>query len=302
MKTLIVLVMLFAGQALAAPAASAPQPKETLHWAGCGITKKAFMKELAAAYEKIYGVHFELEGGGATKGIRRVHNREVDIGGSCRNKISSVPEEHGVRMSPVAWDALVVIVHPDNPVSNITLDKLKAVYEGKIRNWKALGGKDAPLELLVRKGKISGVGRTLRLLLWADPDKTFKGSAEYPSSGPLEKAVEQNPNAIAVTGISSARKRRVKVLSLEGKAPTYENIKNGDYLLYRPLYITYLPRHNPKLKEIKRFISFAHSVEGRKIIREQGVVPYLDATGLTAKQREQWKTIREMVEKRHQAK
>ena len=90
----------------------------------------------------------------------------------------------------------------------------------------------------------------------------------------------------------------MKLLSLEGNAPTYENIKKGDYLLYRPLYITYMPRNNPKIKEIKRFIAFAHSMRGREIIRQQGVVPYLDATGLTAKQREQWKIARDLAEKR----
>ena len=271
-------------------------PATTLHWAGCGITKKAFMQELAAAYEKHFGVHFVLEGGGATKGIRRVHNREVDIGGSCRNKIPGVPEERGVRMSPVAWDALVVMVHPDNPVDDIDLDQLKAIFEGRITNWKALGGPDHPIELLVRQGKISGVGRTLRLLVWGDPDQPFKGTETFPSSGPLEKAVEQRPWALGVSGISSARKRKVKLLSLEGMAPTYENIRKGDYLLYRPLYITYLPNRNPKIKEIRRFIAFAHSIEGRRIIREQGVVPYLDATHLTRKEQEQWQTARRLAE------
>ncbi|HIE55126.1 MAG TPA: phosphate ABC transporter substrate-binding protein [Chromatiaceae bacterium] len=253
------------------------------------------MKELAEAYEKIYGVHFELEGGGATKGIRRVHNREVDIGGSCRNKIAGVAEERGVRMSPVAWDALVVMVHPDNPVNNITLQQLKRVYEGKISNWKELGGEDAPIELLVRSSRISGVGKTLRELVWANPEQAFSGSQEFPSSGPLEKSVESNPNALGVSGISSARKRQVKLLTLEGKTPSYENIKNGDYLLYRPLYITYLPRNNPRIREIKRFINFAHSKQGREIIRSQGVVPYLDAMGLTSRQREQWKIARDLI-------
>ncbi len=296
---LFVLFLLTAGALAAEPASDERiQNAKTLRWAGCGITKKAFMQELSAAYEKKYGIHFILEGGGATKGIRRVHNREVDIGGSCRNKIPGEPEERGVRMSPVAWDALVVMVHPDNPVNDISLEQLKAIFEGRITNWKALGGPDAPIELLVRKGKISGVGRTLRELLWGDPDMTFHGSAEYPSSGPLEKAVEQNPNALAVSGISSARKRNVKLLALEGKAPTYDNIKKGEYLLYRPLYITYLPRNNPKLKEIKRFIDFAHSAEGRRIIRNQGVVPYLDATGLTARQREQWRKARALAEEK----
>ncbi len=270
----------------------------TLRWAGCGITKKAFMKELALEYEKIYGVHFILEGGGATKGIRRVKDRSVNIGGACRPKIAGAAEERFVRMTPVAWDALVVMVHKDNPASNISLKQVKDLYEGKISNWKELGGNNAPVELLVRKGKISGVGSTLRQLVWGNPDQEFRGSAEYPSSGPLEKAVAENPNAIGISGISSARKRDVKLLALEGKTPDYENIKSGHYLLYRPLYVTYMTRDNPQLKEIKRFISFALSRKGREIIRAQGVVPYLDAIALTAKQKEQRETVRQMQEQR----
>ena len=276
---------------------SSSTPVNTLRWAGCGITKKAFMKELATAYEKIFGVHFVLEGGGATKGIRRVKDRSVDIGGSCRPKIPGAPEERFVRMTPVAWDALVVMVNKDNPVSDISLAQVKDLYEGKITNWQQLGGNDAPVELLIRKGKISGVGSTLRKLVWGNPDQKFVGSKEFPSSGPLEKAVVENPNAIGISGISSASKRDVKLLTLEGKIPNYENIRSGNYLLYRPLYITYMTRNNPQLKEIKRFISFALSKQGRKIIRAQGVVPYLDAIALTSKQQEQRQKVHELQEK-----
>jgi phosphate transport system substrate-binding protein len=269
-------------------------PINTLRWAGCGITKKAFMKELAVAYEKIFGVHFILEGGGATKGIRRVKDRSVDIGGSCRPKIPGAAEERFVRMTPVAWDALVVMVHKDNPVSDISLAQVKNLYEGKITNWQQLGGADAPVELLIRKGKISGVGSTLRELVWGNPEQEFVGSASYPSSGPLEKAIVENPNAIGISGISSAAKRDLKLLALEGKTPNYKNIQSGNYLLYRPLYITYMARSNPQLKEIRRFISFALSKKGREIIRAQGVVPYLDAIALTSKQQEQRKKVHEL--------
>ncbi len=278
-------------------AADSGENQNALHWAGCGITKKAFMKELAAEYERIYGVPFVLEGGGATKGIRRVKDRSVDLGGSCRPKLSGVAEERFVHMTPVAWDALVVMVHKDNPVSDISLGQVKDLYEGKITNWKELGGNDAPIELLVRKGKISGVGYTLRQLVWGNPDQEFKGSKEYPSSGPLEKAIETNPNAIGISGISSAGKRNVKLLALEGKIPSFENIQSGNYLLYRPLYITYMTRNNPQLKEVKRFIAFALSKRGREIIRAQGVVPYLDAIALTSKQKEQRQKVRELQEK-----
>ncbi|WP_419621835.1 hypothetical protein [Thiolapillus sp.] len=102
-----------------------------------------------------------------------------------------------------------------------------ALHGWQRRNWEELGGNDAPIELLVRKGKISGVGLTLRQLVWGNPDQEFKGTAEFPSSGPLEKAVVKNPNTIGISGISSASKRDVKLLALEGKVPNYENIKSG---------------------------------------------------------------------------
>lgn len=266
-----------------APAASSGK---TLTWVGCGISKKAFMVELAAAYEKKTGVKINIQGGGATRGIREVAANHVDMGGSCRYKIDGEDQERGAVLEPVAWDALVVIVHPDNPVDNITFDQIRGVYLGKITNWKQLGGNDAPIRLLVRKGKISGVGRALRKLVFADYNKEFKATEVMKSSGPLEKAVVEDVNAIAVTGISSARKRKVKNLKLDGKEPTYDNIRAGEYGLYRPLYLA-LNRGGKNADEVDKFIKFAHSQEGRTIIRNNGTVPYLDALKLVLKQVEQ---------------
>ena len=268
--------------------------KPVLRWVGCGITKKAFMQELAKAYSKNYKVKFNLEGGGATKGIRDVASGSTDMGGSCRHRLNHSKEERFVRFVPVAWDALVVMVHNDNKVKVISIAQLKDVYEGKITNWKNLGGKSAPIQVLVRHSEISGVGKTLRDLVWGDPNFKFASYKEYSSSGPLEKAVENNPYAIGVSGISSAQKRNVKLLMLNGKEPNYDNIKNGEYMLYRPLYITYRVRDNPQLLEINRFLNFSHSNIGREIIRGQGVVPYLDALHLLSMQRTQWKLIREL--------
>jgi len=260
---------------------------EPLHWAGCGITKKAFMAELAMAFEAKTGTQIILEGGGAAKGIRRAGDKSVHLGGTCRPRLPGLRSEAVTRLNPVAWDALVVIAHPDNPVSDITLEQVRDVYEGRITNWRQLGGASRPLELQIRRGKQSGVGRTLRELVFRDVEKNFVAAAVHPSSGPLEKAVEGNLNAIGVTGVSSAKKRALKILKLEGRAPDYDNIRSGDYLLYRPLYIAYNPS-NERYAEVAKFIDFAHSATGRKIIREQGSVPYLDAVHLTRRQREQW--------------
>jgi len=259
---------------------------ETIQWAGCGISKKAFMTELAKAYTKKTGINIKLSGGGATKGIRKAADGSIHIGGACRVSLNKLPEERNAFQIPVAWDALVAFVHKDNPVDNITFKQLHQVYLGKITNWKELGGKDAPINLYVRRGKLSGVGRTLRELVFANYDQDFKATYVVKSSGPVEKGVVKDINGLGVSGISSAKKRKLKLLKLDGKAPNYENIKNGSYALYRPLYLV-IKRGN-KTPLVRDFIKYAVSSEGQDIIRAQGTVPYAEALHLIMKQLDQY--------------
>ncbi len=252
-----------------------------LSWAGCGITKKAFMKELASAYTKKTGVQIDLDGGGATRGIRDTVAGKLDIGGTCRMSLpGSEKSELYASLHPVAWDALAIIAHPSNPVNNLSMQQIRDIYTGKITNWKQLGGRDAQINLYIRRGKISGVGYAIRQYIFKDSGMEFSSSHIVKSSGPLEKACEKDPNAMAITGISSARKRKVKILDFDGKSPTYENVKNGGYGLYRPLYLVTSPRPS---KLAKDFVEFASSSEGRRIIRENNTVPYLDAPQLMSK-------------------
>ncbi|MDH5190665.1 MAG: substrate-binding domain-containing protein [Gammaproteobacteria bacterium] len=257
-----------------------------LTWVGCGITKKAFMNELAAAFSQESGIQINIQGGGATRGIRETAAGKVDMGGSCRYKMESSDLEKGAILKPVAWDALVVITHPDNKVNNITLDQLRGVLEGRITNWKQLGGSDSNIKLFAREGKMSGVGRTLRKLVFANYNKEFEASQFFKSSGPLEAAVEKDKDAIAITGISSARKLKAKILQLEGKTPDYQNIVNGSYILYRPLYLA-VNAAGKNAKVVDSFYKFTHSPKGKNILRDNGAVPYLDALSLVMKQVEQ---------------
>jgi len=255
------------------------EQRPTLRWVGCGISKKAYLVALAKAYEKKTGVVIDVQGGGATRGIREVASMSADIGGSCRRRIFGIEEESGITQVPVAWDALVVITHKNNPVKDISLDNLRKVYLGEITNWRQLGGNDAAIELFARKGKISGVGRTARKLLFNDYEQEFAATRIFKSSGPLEKEVVANPNALAISGISSVRKRDVKILKLDGKSPSYENVKSGNYLLYRPLYLVY-NENSRHADVIKDFIRYTDTEEGRDVIRSNGTVPYLEALNL----------------------
>lgn len=264
-----------------------------LSWVGCGISKKAYMSDLAEAFALEKGIKINIQGGGATKGIREVAAGTSDLGGSCRFHLPDSEQEMTVGFEPVAWDALVVIVHKDNPVSNINLTQVRDILLGKITNWKELGGESAPLKLFVRKGKISGVGYTVRKLIFADNNQEFVANKVFDSTGPLEKAVEEDPHAIAISGISSAQQRNVKMLALNQRTPDYDNIKSGQYVLYRPLFITFNPA-SPNINEIRDFIAFAHSATGRRIMKKNGVVPYLEALRLVMKQVEQDKRAQKL--------
>ncbi len=258
---------------------------KTLQWVGCGISKKGFMEELAAAYEQESGVTIELEGGGATRGLRQISAGKSDFGGSCRMpliyengdgsyRVESL--EQKVKLIPIGWDALVVIAHKDNHlVEEITRKQLKQVLTGKITHWRQLGAdSDKPINLYLRNGKISGVGLTLRQQLFNNREQVFSKQATYlPSSGKIEKAVEADPYALAVSGISSSRHRKLNMLSLDGVAPTMENLRKGSYHLFRLLFLV-TPSDLATKPDHKAFVDFALSVKGQRAIRKAGTLPY----------------------------
>ena len=257
----------------------------TIKWTGCGISKLGFMKDVARAYEKKTGVKIELEGGGATKGIRQVALGESHLGGSCRmplvfeaadGSLQIESSEQQVKMIPMGWDALVAITHKDNNmISGISSEQLKQVLTGKITRWDQLGAQsNQPINLYVRNGKISGVGLTLRQQLFNNTSQTFRKDATYlPSSGKIEKAVEKDPFGLAVSGISSSRHRQLGLLKLDDIEPTMLNLKKGRYMLYRILFLV-TPTDYRERPELQEFVDFALSSKGQKVIREAGTLPY----------------------------
>ena len=277
----LLLTLVLLGAALLRPASA-----EELTWTGCGITKLAFMEEVAKAYEAKTGIATKITGGGATKGIRAAAAGTSDMGGTCRHWLRSAdgqinPEEKNAKLVQVAWDALVAIAHPSNPVENVSVAQLKQIYDGEITNWSQVGGPDKPIALITREGKYSGVGHMFRMMVFGDQEYEFKArSLKVKSTGPLEKDVEKIAGALGMDGISSARKREVKFLSLDGVAPTKENIASGKYPLFRPLYLAISA--DKARPETQAFIDFILSPEGQQIISNQGTVNLEEGKALNA--------------------
>jgi len=265
-------------------------PLKQINWVGCGVSKTAFMQELSAAYEKKTGIHINIDGGGATRGIRDVATNKAHLGGSCRlplvvrnsdGSYSVDIAESKVKMIPVAWDALVVIVNPANPISKISEDQLRDVYTGKITNWRDLGSpNDAPINLYARDGKISGVERTMRQLIFYNNDQDFTPRAiDLPSSGRIEQAIEKEPNGLGVSGLSSSRLGKLKMLSLNGATPSKENLKNGTYKYFRLLFLVAGSQFE-EVPEVRGFVKFATSMEGQSVIEKSGTLSYIHGLSL----------------------
>jgi len=257
--------------ALALTILAAPPPSGPVRWTGCDICKASFMAEAAAAFEKKTGVKISVEEMGDAKGMKEVLAGNSQMGGTCRHTLNT-PEEHGIKLVPVAWDALVVVTHPSNPVSNLTMAQIRDVFIGKVTNWKALGGKDQPITIIARSGKTSGVGLVARELIFKNPEQDFAKSAKRVfSTVVVEETCEKDPGCVAITGISSARLRPgLKVMSIEGKQPTPENVASGAYLLYRPLYLSYPANHTDP--RVIQFVKFMLSPEGQAVLAKTGTV------------------------------
>ncbi len=251
-----------------------PAPAEYLTASGCSVSNLGYLTELAKEYERHTGVKVFVRGGGTVLGIEDLRAGKVDFAASCRQREKDDPKD--IQFVQVAWDALVFICHKTNAVNNLSLDDVRAIYAGAITNWRQLKGREAPIKVFVsraRKG-LSGVEAATKALVLKGKEPVESSQMVFlASTGIVEQMVEDTPEGFATTGFSSARKRDVKMLRVNGVSPTFRNIVNNRYSLKRPLFLL-LPR-NPK-PEVKKFVDFALSRDGQRFITSLGVVSLLD--------------------------
>ena len=241
---------------------------------GCSISNVGYLSELADEYERRTGVKVFVRGGGSVVGIEDLKSGKVDFAASCRAMDAHDPTD--ITYVQVAWDALVFIVHKSNPVNSVSLEDVRSIYAGKLTDWKQLKGGEAPLKVFISRTKkgLSGVEASTKQLVMNGKEPVETAHTVFvASSGIVEQMVEETPAGFATTGITSARKRNVKMLKVNGIAPTNRAIISGRYALKRPLFL--LVPKNPK-PEVKKFVAFTLSREGQRFIRSQNVIPVHD--------------------------
>jgi phosphate transport system substrate-binding protein len=265
--------------ACAAPTMASDAP---LRWAGCEAARAAFMNDLATAWATQSGQQIDLARGDGLGGIREVAADRADLGGACAVSGSESPESLGVEVHPVVWEALAVVVNPENPIAELSREQLYAVFSGQVASWSELGGPDRPIRLFTLPGGREEMERVMGLSETAGQSARFGAVLEYSDPYALGQAVGRSPGAIGLTSAASLERGGLKVLRIDGVPPSTEKVKVGEYPLYRPLYLVVKP-DSERGDALRRFLQFAQSQTGRDLIRRDGVVPYTEALSLVVK-------------------
>ena len=159
---------------------------------------------------------------------------------SSRGQHAANPKEAGLVFEPLAWDGIVAIVHPGNPVAALSLRELRDIYAGKIKTWDQIGGRAQPIHLNVVAGPLDGIEYGLRRALFGRGQAAVAAERWYLNTEQLEASIAIDPNGIAVSALSSAMANpRIKRLALEGVSASPATVQSLEYLLVTPIYLVH---------------------------------------------------------------
>ena len=206
-----------------------------------------------------------IQGGGSSAGIAAVNSGAAQVGMSSRELKGN--EKDLIRIE-IASDAIAAIVHPDNPVQDLTIEQLRDIFTGRIRNWAELGGRNHPIVVVTRE-EGSGTRGAFQEMVMGEVE-IDPGSLVQDSNGAVRQIVADDPNAIGYVSLGLVNEK-VKAVSLDHVTPTAAHVADGTYRLVRPfLFVLNGP---PTSVTTEHFIEFVLSPEGQKALGEEGLMP-----------------------------
>ncbi|MEI6562789.1 MAG: phosphate ABC transporter substrate-binding protein [bacterium] len=235
-----------------------------------GPVAKAFAEYYMGKHS---GVNISVSESGSGNGAKSLINAACDVATMSRpmkNSEKKAAQDAGVLAieQVVALDGLAVIVNPANSRANLTIEQIRDIYTGKITNWKELGGADQKIVVISRDTN-SGTYESFNTLVLKDAK--LKGGAEYVGSGgAVRQRVISTEAAIGYVGLAFTE--RVKVLQVNGIAPTPETVLAKTYPIARPLYM-YTNGRPKEGTALYDFVNLCKTEEGKKIIEDTGYVP-----------------------------
>jgi phosphate transport system substrate-binding protein len=226
------------------------------------------------------GTELSVTGGGSGTGIAALINKTTDICAASReikkNEIG-LAESNGVKPIEiaVARDAIVVVVHPDNPIEALTMGQLGAIFTGEYKSWSKVRGPDRPILVLSRESS-SGTFQFFQEKVLKKKDYAYRARL-MPGTSAVIQSVSADEWSVGYVGLGYALEvgDEVKMIQVKADAdsppitPSEETVKNGEYPISRPLLL-YINSQAQGL--VKDFIDFCLSKKGQQTVREAGYV------------------------------
>lgn len=225
-----------------------------------------FSEVLAEAFmSKNPGVRVHVQGGGSTQGIQAAISGAAEIGASSR-ELKDQEKEAQLVETTMALDGIAVVVHKDNPITELTREEIKNIYLGNITNWKALGGPPGDITVVCREEGSGTRGAFEEIVM--DKEIITNKAIIQNSTGAVRTTVAGDPRGIGFVSLASLNEE-VKAVKVDGVRPSLENVKKGSYKVVRPFL--YLTKGQPE-GVVKAFIDFALSSEGQQLLVEEGAI------------------------------
>ena len=237
------------------------------------------MSSLAEEFmKKNQGMQVSVTGGGSGTGIAALLNGTTDICSSSREMQQKEKDDaKGKNINPVektiAYDGIAIVVNPDNPIKEITLEQLKKIYTGATTNWKELGGPDQPITALSRE---SSSGTYVFFQEHVLNKENYAPTVKLmPATSAIVQSVTSDKWSIGYVGLGYTKDAQVKVVGVKKDAnsgavmPSHETVLDKSYPIARALYLYF---NGEPSDNNKAFLEFALSPEGQKIVEDTGYI------------------------------
>lgn len=218
------------------------------------------------------GVQISLSGGGSGDGIKALIDKSTDIATSSREiKREEIALAGSKGVKPVAhviaYDAIIPVVNPKNKVQGLSTDQLSQIYQGKITNWKEVGGDNLKIVVISRDSS-SGTFESWDHFVMKK-SRVAATAQMLASNGAIVTAIAKNKYAIGYLGMGYVNKS-VKGLQVNGVTASAQTALSKQYPMSRELYM--YTNGEPK-GEVAKFIAFIKSPKGQEIVKKEGFVP-----------------------------
>ena len=218
------------------------------------------------------GVQISLSGGGSGEGIKALIDQSTDIADSSREikkEEIELAESKGVKpvAHVIAYDAIMPVVNPKNNVQGLSIDQLSQIYQGKITNWKEVGGADLKIVVISRDSSSGTFDSWDNFVM--KKARVAPTAQMLASNGAVVTAVSKNKYAIGYLGMGYVNSS-VKGLKVNGVMASAQTALSRQYPMSRELYM--YTNGQPK-GEVAKFIAFIKSPKGQDIVKKEGFVP-----------------------------